>query len=327
MSSNTENIAVFCTGNKEYIPMMVASLGIVALKTGFHPWIITDAKDQETKDLLEKCNIGYIQQDLSEFFESDSINENWPSHSFWWAAGPEYLLDLGYKYSLFIDADIYCNLGISPEEFTDDLEIAACSYGDDTYNSGVIMFNNEKMREKMLWRAATNNFLGLTTNVFEKWHGGKVHDQQLLTSLKSDSIFGKFLGSSYDFTIKDLDVTWNYDWREREGINDQYTRKSYDELLEVVKFVHFANSKPWQGLQSGWGSKHHGLFKLSDNPYGWPEKEGKEPRPLTRIKFVLDWRWYCGMIEQLKGVKLFDGFESLDVIHDHYFKLEEGVEV
>ena len=55
MSSNTENIAVFCTGNKEYIPMMVASLGIVALKTGFHPWIITDAKDQETKDLVSSA--------------------------------------------------------------------------------------------------------------------------------------------------------------------------------------------------------------------------------------------------------------------------------
>jgi hypothetical protein len=313
------DVALFCTGDKKYIPMMIASLGMTAIKNPFDPWIITDAADKETKDLLDKSKIGYIQQDLHEYFDSKDINKIWPSQSFWWSSGPETFYDLGYKYSIFIDADIYCNKMIDMSKFNDDLEMAACSYSEKVYNSGVILFNNEKMKEKRLWQSFLNCYRGLSTKLFQSWHGGKVHDQQVLTALDPESEFGDFLGKPYTFEIENLDVLWNYDWKEREGVNDQHIRKPYEKLKQEVYFAHFANSKPWFGL-SGWGSKHHGLFKNEEHPHGWPEKEKTEPVPLNRLKFVEDWRRELRIIEKERDIKLFDEFESLDEICSFYEK-------
>ena len=312
-----DKVAVFCTGNKEYVPMMLASLGIATMKNPFDGWIITDANDQETKDLIKKCNIGYIEQHLGDYFKEKDINDNWPSHSFWWASGPEVFKDLGYKYSLFLDADVYANRMISFDIFNDDLQIAACSYKEKAYNSGVVFFNNENVSR--LWPAFCNNYTGMSTLLFQAWHGGKVHDQQVLTSLDSESEFGEFLGKPYHFDIENLNVLWNYDWKTREGVNDQYTKQSYERLKTSVYFAHFANSKPWLGL-SGWGSKHHGLFKNEEHPFGWPEKQGTEPIPLTRIKFIEDWRSDVRKFEKAKGVTLFDEFEPLDEIREFYEK-------
>lgn len=312
-----DKVAVFCTGDKKYVPMMIASLGMTALKNPVEPWIITDADDQETKDLISKCNIGYIHHDLHEHFQTDEISKHWPSQSFWWSIGPETLLALGYKYSIFIDADIYCNMMIDPSIFTDDLEIAAhqCKPENkpEQYNSGVIVFNNEKMVEKRLWSSFLNCYRGMSTSLFEKYHGGKVHDQQVLSALKDTTKFSKFLGNPYSFDIQDLNFLWNYRFEKIEGKNQDFIGREYEELTSQVYFFHFLNSQPWLPYEK-WGSRNHGLFPTNEFPEGVINKKWKEEEPnlMTRVKCVEDWRDGVREIEKLKDVTLFDDFGSLE---------------
>jgi hypothetical protein len=106
MSSNPK-IAVFCAGDANYIPQMIMALNMTCVRNmTFDPFIITDANDEELK-LIHEFKIKTLRMDLHEQF--DRHNKNWPSQSFWWCAGPQNLKNLGYDYSVFIDADVYCN--------------------------------------------------------------------------------------------------------------------------------------------------------------------------------------------------------------------------
>ena len=313
-------VAIFSSGDEKYIPIMIASLTIACnMNPQFEPWIISDNISEENRELLDKFKVGYMEFDLHEYFNPEDINHVWPSQSFWWAVGPESLLDLGYDYSIFIDGDILANKPIPMKAFSEDLEIAAHQCKPEgkpeQYNSGVILFNNKKMKQKRLWQSFHNCYRGMSTLLYQKWHGGKVHDQQVLSALKNTTSFSEFLGKPYDFKVEDLDILWNYRFELVEGKNEDLINAEYVDVAKHVYFVHFLCSQPWRPYKE-WGSRNHGLFD------GMITKDWKknEPQPMTRVKFIENWRREVRLLEGYVGHRLFDEFDSLN---DYKEKINE----
>ena len=70
--------------------------------------------------------------------------------------------------------------------FNDELEIAARPLETaNEFNSGVVLFNNEKMVKKKLYTRFLEAYTPMSTLLFKEYHGGMVHDQQVLSALGS----------------------------------------------------------------------------------------------------------------------------------------------
>ena len=307
MNSNNA-IAIFSCGDESYIEQMCASL-MVACKynSNFIPYIISDVTNPEKIELIKKLNITLLQVDLTRQF--DIHNDNWPSHMFWYFIGPEALYKQGFEYSCYIDADVYCPTKIKLE-WLDGVELAARSDKENEYNSGVIFFDNKKMTEKKLFDTVLKVYRKFSTDGYVNWHGGKVHDQQILTALGKGNPFNDFWDGDTSFDITDLDITWNYVFQHMKDRNDKLLKKKYKTIKKKVKFVHFLLSRPWLPFTK-WGGTH-GLFKTNDFPKGWVVKTNKgEPIRETRIQFVEEWRKDVREIEKEYNCKLFDEFDDL----------------
>jgi len=310
MSRN--NTAIFSTGDAAYLKQMAVALYVACSHNPqLDPWIITDAPKEETK-FLEKYGISVIRLDLKK--EYDVFNETWPSQSFWWSIGPNMFNDLGYDYSIFIDGDVYCVNPIDMNVFNDDLEIAARSDANNMYNSGVMLFNNKKLVEKNFYNAALSCYRVLSTDAFERWHGGKVHDQQVLSSLAGNNEMSEFTRELHIFDVQDLSLLWNYPLHLQSGREEEHRellKLSYTEIKEKLYFVHFLGSRPWLPFKK-WGSRHHGLFRSNDFPNGWiVRSRSSEPDPTIRIQFVTDWRKDVEVLADLYNEQLFEKFEDL----------------
>ena len=57
-------IAIFCSGDNNYIPQMIMALTIACKKNRFDPFIITDASESELK-LIHDAGINTIKVDLA----------------------------------------------------------------------------------------------------------------------------------------------------------------------------------------------------------------------------------------------------------------------
>ena len=316
-----DKIAIFCSGDEGYIPNMISAL-LIACKynSNFDPWIITDASE-EGVEKFERLGISSLKVDLKDDING-YINDQWPSHSFWWHIGPKMLHEKGYKYSIFIDADVYCIRKIDTSLFNEDLEIAARS-GDieNKFNSGVILFNNEKMVDMNLDEEFMKAYQKMATPEYIQWHGGSVHDQQVLCAMGKNNNYSEFLGYDGIFDLKNLDMTWNYQFNIIPGkiTNEDLIQKDYSTLKKEINFVHFLLSRPWLPYEN-WGSGNHGLFHSNDFPeFNFSKgfvvnKREKEPHPETRIQFVNDWRNEAREIENKYEVELFDEFDDLSVL-------------
>jgi len=304
-------IAIFSCGNESYIEQMCVSLTVACRKNPeFVPFIISDVVDKDKIKTIQKLGITLLQVDLSEKFKIH--NDMWPTHMFWYFIGPEALYQQGFEYSCYIDADVYCTSKLE-FDWLDGIEIAARSDRENEYNSGVVFFNNKKMEEKKLFDTALKVYNKFSTDKFVQWHGGKVHDQQVLTALTKGNPFNEFWGGDNNFNILDLDVTWNYPFQHTKDRNEEHINKDYSELKDEIKFVHFLLSRPWLPFEK-WGGTH-GLFKTTDFPNGWVVKTNAgEPKRETRIKFVENWRKEVRKIEKKYECKLFDEFDDLDLI-------------
>jgi len=304
-------IAIFSCGNESYIEQMCVSLTVACRKNSeFVPYIISDVSDKDKIKTIQKLGITLLQVDLSEKFKIH--NDTWPTHMFWYFIGPEALYQQGFEYSCYIDADVYCTSKLE-FDWLDGIEIAARSDRENEYNSGVVFFNNKKMEEKKLFDTALKVYNKFSTDKFVQWHGGKVHDQQVLTALTKGNPFNEFWGGDNTFNILDLDVTWNYPFQHMKDRNEEHINKDYSELKDEIKFVHFLLSRPWLPFEK-WGGTH-GLFKTTDFPNGWVVKTNAgEPKRETRIKFVENWRKEVRKIEKKYECKLFDEFDDLDLI-------------
>ena len=290
---------------------MCVSLTVACRKNSeFVPYIISDVSDKDKIKTIQKLGITLLQADLSEKFKIH--NDTWPTHMFWYFIGPEALYQQGFEYSCYIDADVYCTSKLELD-WLDGIEIAARSDRENEYNSGVVFFNNKKMEENKLFDTALKVYNKFSTDKFVQWHGGKVHDQQVLTALGKGNPFNEFWGGDNTFNILDLDVTWNYPFQHMKDRNEEHINKDYSELKDEIKFVHFLLSRPWLPFEK-WGGTH-GLFKTKDFPNGWVVKTNKgEPIRETRIQFVEDWRKEVRKIEKKYECKLFDEFDNLENI-------------
>jgi len=306
-----DKVAIFSCGNEAYVEQMCSAL-LIACKhnENFVPYILSDVENPDKLKLIESLGIILLQVDLSDTFQIH--NDNWPSHMFWYFIGPQALLSQGYEYSCYIDADVYCNSKLELD-WLKDIEISARSDRENEYNSGVIFFNNRKMEEKKLFETALNIYKKFSTEDYLNWHGGRVHDQQVLTALTKGNPFNEFWGGDNNFNILDLDVTWNYPFQHMKDRNEEHINKDYSELKDEIKFVHFLLSRPWLPFEK-WGGTH-GLFKTTDFPNGWVVKTNAgEPKRETRIKFVQDWRTEVEELQDKYKCKLFDEFDDLDLI-------------
>ena len=308
-------IAIFSCGNESYIEQMCVSLTVACRKNPeFVPFIISDVVDKDKIKTIQKLGITLLQVDLSEKFKIH--NDMWPTHMFWYFIGPEALYQQGFEYSCYIDADVYCPKKLELD-WLDGIEIAARSDRENEYNSGVVFFNNKKMEEKKLFDTALKVYNKFSTDEFVQWHGGKVHDQQVLTALGKGNPFNEFWDGDASFEIKDLEITWNYPLNlqsERKKEHEKLLKFTHTTLKKKINFVHFLLSPPWSSFDE-WGSRNHGKFTSEDFPKGWVTKKKEyEPNPSTRIKFVEDWRKEVRKIEKKYECKLFDEFDDLDLI-------------
>jgi lipopolysaccharide biosynthesis glycosyltransferase len=304
-----KNIAIFSCGDENYVPQMCVALKIACkYNENFKPYILSDVSDPDLMKTINKLGITLLQVDLSQHFEIH--NSDWPNHMFWYFIAPETLKKMGHDFSMFIDADVYCRQELDLDWLIDDVEIAARSDRDGEFNSGVVFFNNNKMVEKKLFESALSVYGKFSGDDYLNWHGGLVHDQQVLTALGSGNKFHDFWGSDSSFDILDLDVTWNYIFHHAEGRNEKYLKMKIPKLESELNCIHFLLSRPWLPTNE-WGGQH-GLFHTKDFPEGWVVKTKKgEPKPESRIHFINKWREEVRSIEDEYGVKLFDDFDEM----------------
>jgi len=305
-----KEIAIFSCGDENYIPHMCAALKIACKhNTDFTPYILSDVDDPDTLKMVSKLGITMLQVDLSKQFQTH--NTNWPNHMFWYFIAPETFQELGYNFSMYIDADVYCRQELNLDWLIDDVEIAARSDRKGEFNSGVVFFNNVKMKEKKLFQNALSVYRRFSGDEYLKWHGGLVHDQQVLTALGADNKFNAFWGGNTSFDILDLDVTWNYPFQHLKDRNEKYLKMKIPKLESKLNCIHFLLSRPWLPMLE-WGGQH-GLFRTKDFPNGWVVKTKRgEPKPESRIHFVNQWRKEVQEIQDEYDVSLFENLEDVE---------------
>jgi hypothetical protein len=105
-----EKIALFTTCTYHYIEHTIVSFKSFELKNEniFDYYIIGNSFTNEQINLINQNGINYINEDL---YSEYKIENGWPypSECFWIFKCPNIFNEMGYKYSLGIDTDIFCN--------------------------------------------------------------------------------------------------------------------------------------------------------------------------------------------------------------------------
>ena len=54
-------------------------------------------------------SINYVPVDLSLNFTRNQFHTSWPEVAYWWVMGPELFYELGYRYAVYVDGDVFAN--------------------------------------------------------------------------------------------------------------------------------------------------------------------------------------------------------------------------
>jgi hypothetical protein len=211
-------------------------------------YIISAGLSKYDKKLLNKYNIGYKIIDLSNLYTKIW---DYPIECYYLFSGPEYFKELGYEYSVYIDGDVLCKnnplLNISG-----DFDIAGVVsapqkgqyisiFGNDwstikkiwklpdslkfnkRINSGVVYFNNSKMKKFKLQDKASEVYKTCLTNNIPRKGDDSLFS--LLQYIYFESLSIKYLKPEFNFVLQFNE--WKYP-------------------VKGLIFFHFSIDKPWK---------------------------------------------------------------------------------
>lgn len=251
-----KNYCAFSTADDGYAVSSAISLLSVRKQ---HPtvdlFLIGKKYSAKTKKLLKKYNVTPIEIDLSDTFHTAW---DYPAECYYIFAGPEILYERGYKYSVYVDGDVYCSndpFTISLPTIKDfagtfttstieailglDAPIASKLYGNEAtlleprIQTGVVYFNNASLSKK--------KFLNKITRIYQEAIDNDIPRKG------DDSLLALFRLAYPTWGYLDLGEKYN---KVSPGIKsipkDEWIYRDAD-LIENGVFFHFTNhTKPWK---------------------------------------------------------------------------------
>jgi len=246
--------AIFCTSNNIYIPKCcVALLSVKKFNPEYDFYVFTSSISNDHAQLCDRLNIKYIILDLQAYFYQEW---RYPRECFYHFKCPELLYNMGYKYSIFIDGDIYCNNKIeiewsslchiggvsytSCETFLkniDDFEyikkvfdITIDIHSQNHIQAGVIFYNNKNLIDfdffnKMVYLYNTS----IINNCPRKG---------------DDSLIALGILYYIGLNVKYFPKKYNFIVRNDNNINMPY-HTGHQQLINSCVFFHCIKYKPW----------------------------------------------------------------------------------
>lgn len=243
LSPTFKDTAFFSTCNNAYIPKSITSLlSIREHLPQAKLFIFSRNISPENRQIMQKLNIEYFDLDLRGKFFRHWV---YPVECYYLFAAPEKLLELGYKYSFYVDGDILClknplkhvgfvkgvagtAVGDCRGVFLDDYEAIKTQFNltprqvkRPRLTSSIVIFNNKKMQSISFLSTASEYFkVCLAKNIPRKGDDSLFSLIQL-TDLKSSE-------------VKNLGQFFNY----MPNLFGQHIKKE-------PTFMHFIEQKPW----------------------------------------------------------------------------------
>jgi pyruvyltransferase len=259
-----EKIAIFGAVTENYVEYMIASLRSFKKYNGdndFDYFIIGHAFSARTQRLMNKYGIGYINLNLAKDFPRKQ-RHRYPGECFWIFKGPELFSDRGYRYSISVDGDIYCNRKLELEWLPQLEHLAGidrgCSCGEFLQNLGQLDMITRKLGSAGLnsRRRATNtgvlfynnselvakNFYQHIVDIYQR------SEKAGIVRGGDDSTLAMLLALHADIKMHMLPSVWNF----YQGMNKQQTSVDDHKELELKKkvqdafIVHLIHLKPWR---------------------------------------------------------------------------------
>ena len=251
-------LAVFTTANKNYVKHAIRCFELLEIQNPdkFDFYIIT-SEDIGKGQFTSQVSISYIKEDLSSVYP---IGNDWPypGECFWVFKAPNLMYDLGYKHSMYVDADVACINPIDLSFLSDDFVIAGSKRmsishwspitaynfisqvekrmdvinsnfnvikdGLKSIHSGVLFFNNEKYTKENIFR--TSEYLFKKAKAIGAPRKG---DDSLLSliQLTTPAKYYKILSTDYNYY---------YERPTKESTGD----------TNRISLMHMISFKPWR---------------------------------------------------------------------------------
>ncbi len=249
------NICAFSTADDKYaVSSAVSLLSVRKHSPKTDLYLIGTKYSAATKKFLEKYRITPIETDLRDKFHTAW---EYPVECYYLFAGPEILYKRGYKYSVYVDGDVYCNT--NPFDFPlsdikdfagtftassikailgDDAETAAKLYKhpetlkESRIQTGIVYFNNASLVKK--------NFLDKIIKVYQEAIDNEIPRKG------DDSLLALFRLAYPKWGYSDLGERYNKTTSGARSIGrDEWVRRDEKMITDGV-FFHFTNhTKPW----------------------------------------------------------------------------------
>lgn len=280
---NTKNTAFFSTADTGYAIYAATSLlGIRRYLPDAQLFVLTSGLTGYEKKILQNSGIECLELDLNHKF---TRTWDYPVEAFYMFAGPELFFERGFAYSVYLDGDVLCKRnplqdlpeisGVAgvPSAANEGNNVAI--FGEDwktivktwnlpkvierrrRVNSGVVYFNNQRMKDVGLLEKAADLFHKcLQLNIPRKGDDSLFSLLQYVYLKEADV---QYLEPRFNFVLQFNDH-WHY------PIND-------------LVFFHFSIDKPWKERPYSHDDPRLNIF----NPYV------REWR--ARFRQVAPWAW------------------------------------
>lgn len=247
-------ICVFGVCNQNYISkVLVALLTAKTHNPNYDYYILTSKYNKEERRLCNDLGVKLILTELSSDFRKQW---EYPRECFYHFKGPEIFHKLGYKYSIYIDGDIYCNSKINLDynlikdigggELKRIKKFYYSIYGNigkkkklfdkyedrDRVNTGVLIYNNESLTKKKFYKK-----IRLLYNKLLNYG---------IPCKGDDSLLAVFLLQNPKIDVVGLGRNYNYittRWGLPKLRKNYYT--SQESVINNVIFYHCVIWKPW----------------------------------------------------------------------------------
>jgi len=267
LSSTDElpKVAIFATStDNEYLQYSISSLSLARRMNAKFGWsyFIVGNFSVESEKIIENHGMKPITIEHDDYqSRNDIYHNNWPTQCFWWTYAPSILLDKGFDFSLYIDADVIIMREFDMSELYDvfkdeSIEIAGVSvrWPELTkFNSGALWLHNKRLVDSHF----SDRFISAYTDAPKKIRSG---DQQVLNWM-----INKPVDDPHHLNIGSLSPPWNYNchWGKKgpvlEYVSEPDSHPLY--MFHAVKFVstvlphekpnstrHSCEHKPWETL-------------------------------------------------------------------------------
>jgi hypothetical protein len=263
----SSKIALFTSVNGNYIQNAVTCFKSYDVQNPgkFDFYIITSDKlTHKQQDLCDKNRVKILYQNLNSDFK---INSDWPypSECFWIFKGPELFYDMGYKFSMSVDADTYCASPLDFKEFDQITLIGgAIRLNMPEVKNNVVPakkvkaydFISKVEKNKDLFKKSFGSF---NKNVLSMNSGVLVYNNQNCMSFEfyqhmvdlfkkskdlglerkgDDSLLNLFISLNNNDLFNYFGPEWNYYYL--------FPNQNSNNILKKIKIVHMSKLKPWR---------------------------------------------------------------------------------